>query len=187
MSDRSPFDPNPLAQFEKWLAAAVDPQPRAMVLSTVDELGHPDARVVMLRGVSAAGWSFSSSASSPKGGQLARRPSAALTWYWPAQGRQIRARGEVFASDGTSDFLARPPDSRAEVAIGSRQSTPLADPADLTSALATADVETAPPDWTRYELRPSEVQFFQLEADRAHVRIRYDRTDSGWTRTPLWP
>ncbi len=192
MSDRSAFDPDqapadPIALFEAWLSAAVDPLPRAMVLSTVDRFGHPDARVVMLRTVSAVGWSFSSSALSPKGVQLAEVPQAALTWHWPAQGRQIRARGPVHALDGTADFLARPPESRAEAVVGARQSRPLSELAELRGALASADVTTAPPDWTRYELRPTEVQFFQVAADRGHVRLRYDRTGDTWTRSLRWP
>lgn len=195
MSDRPAFDPgsvpdDPVELFQMWLSDAVDPLPRAMVLSTVDRLGHPDARVVMLREVSAtAGLSFSSSALSPKGDQLAAVPWAALTWHWAGQGRQVRVRGPVLVSDGTSDFLARPAGSRAEVVVGSRQSRPLGELAELRAALASADVAVAPFDWMRYELRPTEVQFFQLEADRVHVRMRYDRVGGGdeWRHSLVWP
>jgi pyridoxamine 5'-phosphate oxidase len=190
MSDRPAFDPvsapaDPMALFRTWSAAAADS--RAMVLSTVDQFGHPDARVVMLRGISAAGLSFSSSALSPKGTQLAAMPWAALTWHWPTEGRQIRARGPVQALDGTSDFLARPPDSRAEAVVGSRQSQPLTDLADLRTALAAAEVDSAPPDWTRYELRPTEMQFFQIAPDRVHIRLRYDHDGDTWRHSLQWP
>jgi len=194
LSDPPPFDPDeapadPIEKFHMWLSSAVDPQPRAMVLSTVDQDGHPDARVVMLRDVSADGWSFSTSALSPKGTQLAATPWAALTWHWPAQGRQIRARGPVDMTDGTADFLARPPDSRAEAIVGRRQSEPLTDLDELRAALsdAAAQIDDVPPDWTRYLLRPNEVQFFQIDPSRAHVRLRYDRTGDGWTRSLRWP
>ncbi|HEY0804469.1 MAG TPA: pyridoxal 5'-phosphate synthase, partial [Pseudonocardiaceae bacterium] len=192
--DRPPFDPDeapadPIEKFHMWLSSAVDPQPRAMVLSTVDQHGHPDARVVMLRDVSADGWSFSTSALSPKGTQLAATPWAALTWHWPAQGRQVRARGPIDTTDGTADFLARPPDSRAEAIVGRRQSEPLTDLDELRTALsdAAAQIDDVPSDWTRYLLRPNEVQFFQIDPARAHVRLRYDRTGDGWTRSLRWP
>ena len=192
MSDRPAFDPvsapdDPIALFQMWLSDTDDPQPRATVLSTVDEFGHPDARVVMLRGVSAAGLSFASSALSPKGRQLAEVSWAALTFYWPKPGRQIRVRGPVTAAEGTADFAARPPGSRAEVVVGSRQSRPLGALAELRAALAAADVHSAPADWTRYELRPTEFQFFQIDPDRVHIRLRYDRANDTWRHSLLWP
>lgn len=192
MGDRPAFDPgqapdDPIEQFQMWLSSATDQLARAMVLSTVDEFGHPDARVVMLRGVSETGWSFSSSALSPKGRQLAAVPWAALTWLWPASGRQVRARGPVAAMDGSADFLARPPGSRAEVVVGRRQSEPLADLGVLRSALAGADVLAMPSDWTSYELRPVVVEFFELDPARAHVRLRYERSGDTWTRGLRWP
>ena len=192
MGDRPAFDPaqasdDPIEEFQVWLSSATDQLARAMVLSTVDEFGHPDARIVMLRGVSAAGWSFSSSALSPKGRQLADTPSAALTWWWPASGRQVRARGAVVATDGAADFRTRPAESRAEVVVGRRQSAPLADLDELRSALAAADVTAVPADWTSYEMRPTEVEFFELSADRVHLRLRYDRAGDTWTRGLRWP
>lgn len=44
--------------------------------------------------------------------------------------------------------------------------------------------------WTRYVVEPREVEFFQGDARRRHVRLRYrragaDRAD--WTRELLWP
>jgi pyridoxamine 5'-phosphate oxidase len=192
MGDRPAFDPaqapdDPIDLFQMWLSSATDQFARAVVLSTVDKFGHPDARIVMLRGVSTAGWSFSSSALSPKGRDLADTPWAALTWWWPASGRQVRARGAVVATDGAADFLARPADSRAEVVVGRRQSSPMADLDELRSALAQADVTAVPADWTSYELRPNEVEFFELASDRVHVRLRYDRAGDTWTRGLRWP
>jgi pyridoxamine 5'-phosphate oxidase len=36
-------------------------------------------------------------------------------------------------------------------------------------------------------LAPTEVQFFQGDANRHHVRVRYTRTGDAWTHTLLWP
>jgi pyridoxamine 5'-phosphate oxidase len=190
------FDPatvpaHPLDLFTSWLEAAVHfgvPQPNAMVLSTVDDLGLPDARVVILRAVGASGWWFASTAVGPKGAQLASTPWAALTWYWPQQGRQIRARGPVHAVSGESDFLARSPAGRAEAVVATRQSQPLASIDELGTALAAAEEsDEVPEGWTRYQVRPTEVQFFQIATSRQHVRVRYDLTDDTWSHTLLWP
>ncbi|MFG2569123.1 pyridoxamine 5'-phosphate oxidase family protein [Streptomyces sp. NPDC048567] len=97
------FDPavapaEPVDLFLAWLRAALAagvPDAHAMTLSTVGEDGHPDARVLILKNVDGDGWQFAVHAGSPKGRQLAERPSAALTFYWPQQGRQVRVRGAV--------------------------------------------------------------------------------------------
>jgi pyridoxamine 5'-phosphate oxidase len=190
------FDPSsvpsqPLDLFASWLHSAVSagvPQPNAMVLSTVDDLGQPDARIVILRAVDASGWWFASTAVGPKGAQLAATPWAALTCYWPQQGRQIRARGSVRAVSGESDFLARSPAGRAEAVVAARQSQPLASLDELGAALATAEEsDQVPEGWTRYQVRPTEVQFFQIAASRQHVRVRYDLADDTWSHTLIWP
>jgi pyridoxamine 5'-phosphate oxidase len=189
------FDPSsapsePMDLFTSWLQAAVAagvPQPNATVLSTMDDLGRPDARVVILRAVDTTGWWFASTAAGPKGAQLAAAPWAALTWYWPEQGRQIRARGPVRAVDGASDFLARSPTGRAEAVVATRQSESLSSIDELATALAAATTDQVPADWTRYQVCPTEVQFFQIAASRQHVRVRYDRTDNTWSHTLLWP
>jgi pyridoxamine 5'-phosphate oxidase len=184
-----PDDPSDL--FASWLSAAVRaglPQPNAMVLSTVDDLGRPDARVVILRSVDAAGWWFASTALGPKGAQLTSTPWAALTWYWPQQGRQIRARGWVRAADGASDFLARSPAGRAEAVLAARGSQPLASIDELGAALAAAEEsDQVPAGWTRYQVLPTEVQFFQIDPSRKHIRVRYELTDNTWSRSLIWP
>jgi pyridoxamine 5'-phosphate oxidase len=188
----------PMGLFTTWLTEAVAagvPEPHVTVLSTVDEDGHPDARALILKDVNARGWWFASSAASPKGGQLAATPWAALTWYWPAQGRQVRVRGPVrpaSVEESAADFLGRSTGGRAEALVG-HQSQPLRDPADVTDARTAAEAELAADpglvakDWTRYLLSPTEVQFFQGDPARHHVRVRYTHTAEGWTHTLLWP
>ncbi|WP_308296597.1 pyridoxamine 5'-phosphate oxidase family protein [Streptomyces sp. ISL-44] len=130
----------PAALFVTWLAEAVAaglPDPHAMTLSTVDAAGDPDARVLILKGVDSSGWQFASHAFSPKGGQLACHPRAALTFYWPEHGRQVRVRGSVTpgsAQDNAADFLGRSATARAQALLG-RQSQYLTDPAEQEHAL----------------------------------------------------
>lgn len=188
---------DPVSLFAEWLTSAVEagvPEPHVGVLSTVEENGLPDARALVLRDLTAEGWWFATGATSPKGRQLAAHPAAAFTWYWPAQGRQIRVRGRVRADQeaGRRDFLGRAPIGRAEALVG-HQSEPLPDLDHLAEALATAQARVAAEpdliaeDWTRYVLRPEEAQFFQAHPARTHVRLAYRRAGTGWTRTLLWP
>ncbi|MEV7774434.1 pyridoxal 5'-phosphate synthase [Kitasatospora sp. NPDC086791] len=195
-------EPGPL--FVDWLATALDAgvlDPQAFTLSTVDADGMPDARVLVLRDVDAAGtgWNFSAAADSPKGRQLADHPAAALTVYWPQLGRQVRVRGSVERAlnlVAAAEFATRSPAARASSLVG-RQSEPLATLTEYDEAEAVArrrleaHPDVVPPGHAVYTLWAQEVEFWQGDSQRRHVRLRYTRTgpvDSpDWSRTLLWP
>ncbi|MGW2395641.1 pyridoxine/pyridoxamine 5'-phosphate oxidase [Kitasatospora sp. NPDC001664] len=196
------FDPalapaDPVRLFLAWLEEAVAEgvrEPHAMTVSTVDGAGAPDARVLILKGVDAGGWQFAGHAFSPKGEQLAGHPRAALTFYWPEQGRQVRIRGTVTpgtAAENSADFLRRSRSARAEVLIG-RQSQYLRDPAERdveaekAAALIARDPSLVDPAWTLYTLAADRVEFWQAAQDRAHTRLRYERGGEGWDRLRIW-
>ncbi|MGF1339811.1 pyridoxine/pyridoxamine 5'-phosphate oxidase [Streptomyces flavovirens] len=199
------FDPgaapdDPVDLFLSWLTEAVEarlPDPHAMTVSTVDEHGDPWARVLILKNVDADGWQFAAHADSPKGRQLAARPSAALTFYWPALGRQVRVRGPVIAEPaerGAADFLARSASARAESLVG-RQSRHLDDVAERDRAVKESlrrvekDPTLVAKAWTLHTLVPVTVEFWQADASRVHTRLRYERDAAGapWERHLLWP
>ncbi|MBD0746843.1 pyridoxal 5'-phosphate synthase [Streptomyces sp. CBMA152] len=199
------FDPasapaEPVELFLAWLTEAVqagEPGPHAMTLSTVDEQGDPWARVLILKNVDAAGWQFAAHAGSPKGQQLSAHPRAALTFYWPGRGRQIRIRGAVTtgsADSNAADFLARSPSARAEALLG-HQSQHLDTLAHRDAAIAESarrvdqNPQLLAEDWTLYTLAPVSVEFWQAAETRVHTRLRYERArpDAEWERHLLWP
>jgi pyridoxamine 5'-phosphate oxidase len=200
------FDPaaapaDPVTLFLRWLEAAghdAVPAPHTMTLATADDRGNPSSRVLICKDVDSEGrWYFASGAASGKGRDLSVNPRAALSFWWPQQGRQIRIRGAAVPAGpqaSAADFLARPPASRAEGLIG-RQSEPLGDRAELDRAFkqaldrVNADPALVAPDWTLYALRADEAEFWQGDLDRRHVRLRYRRAGpgSGWARQLLWP
>src|SRR5579862_8820005 len=98
---------DPVAAFERWLAAAVDAgvvDANAMVLATADGSGAPSARTVLLRGVDERGFVFYTNRESRKGRELAANPRAALVFVWLAVRRQVLVAGDVeHVSDAESD------------------------------------------------------------------------------------
>jgi pyridoxamine 5'-phosphate oxidase len=201
--DTAPAEPGPL--FVDWLVQAVEsgvPDPQVMTLSTVDADGLPDARALVLRDVDTAeaGWLFAAEATSPKGRQLALSPMAALSVYWPQHGRQVRVRGAVEpapAAVSADEFRHRSPGARVASLVG-RQSEPLGSlaaydlAAEEAQLLLDADPQLVADGHTVYVLRAHEVEFWQGDASRRHVRLRYTRTGLGtgrtaWTHTLLWP
>ncbi|KAM3504745.1 hypothetical protein MY11210_008247 [Beauveria gryllotalpidicola] len=72
--DFDKFPENPHDSFKLWFREAVAAgvrEPHAMTVSTVDDQGHPDARILILKNVDARGWQFAVKSDSPKGKQLA--------------------------------------------------------------------------------------------------------------------
>ncbi|MEU6391843.1 pyridoxal 5'-phosphate synthase [Streptomyces sp. NPDC046939] len=198
------FDPAtapeaPLRLFAEWFAAAVaagQSEPHTPTLATTDADGNPDARTVMLHGADARALHFASHADSAKGRQLAARPFAALHFYWPAQGRQVRLRGPVRTAPpevAHADLHVRSTGALASALTGHQSAhLPSYDVLVRASEDAWARAEREPdapvPSWTVYELLPREVEFFQGDARRRHVRLRYtEREDGAWAKELLWP
>ncbi|MBV2357741.1 pyridoxal 5'-phosphate synthase [Streptomyces sp. J2-1] len=194
--DRAP--PTPLPLFTEWLAdaaAAGQPEPHTMSLATTDADGRADVRIVMLHGADGDGWSFASHSTSRKGRALAARPYAALAFYWPVLGRQVRVRGTVTAApseESQADLHARSTGALAAALTG-RQSAELASAEELRQASRAAwerareHPEEPSPTWTLYRLRADAVEFFQGDPERRHVRLEYRRTEFGWSKGLLWP
>ncbi|WP_309317298.1 pyridoxine/pyridoxamine 5'-phosphate oxidase [Streptomyces salinarius] len=204
VTELPPLDPaaapgEPLELFTRWFAEAVaagEREPHTVSLATADAEGLPDARIVMLHGADADGWAFATHADSRKGRHLSTRPYAALVFYWPALGRQVRLRGPVAvapAEEASADLHARSTGALAAALTG-RQSAELGSADELARASEAAweragrEPDAPVPSWTLYRLRPDEVEFFQGEARRRHVRLVYRRTGGGdWDRRLLWP
>jgi pyridoxamine 5'-phosphate oxidase len=196
--DTAPADPVEL--FVRWLRAAVDsgaPAPHVMTLATVDAAGRPDARVTALEDVDESAFWVAASESSPKGKQLGRVPVAALVFHWPALGRQVRVRGSVRPAEEArtaAAFARLSAHQRADLLVD-RQSGPLHDEVWLSDALGDATElmaleEAGPaavPAWRLWGVDAGRMEFFQAERDGHHVRLRYSRSESGYTTELLRP
>lgn len=191
-----PVDPVPLfvAWFDEALAGGVV-EPHAMTVATVDGDGAPSARVVILKDVAGGAWQFATDARSEKARDLGAGGPAAASFYWPAQGRQVRVAGHAQPLDeqaNAQDFLARSPASRG-AALATRPGEPLDDVADLTRAIEAARrrVESEPrlvlAEWVVYALTPTQVEFWQGDPGRAHTRVVYEMGPDGWEHSLRWP
>ncbi|HLR58534.1 MAG TPA: pyridoxal 5'-phosphate synthase [Beutenbergiaceae bacterium] len=197
--DDLPATPGQL--FTAWLNDAIAarvPEPHVMTLSTVDGDGLPNARTVILTDVAEDGWSFSTDTLSAKVEEIAVNPQVALTFYWPALGRQVRVQGrarQAAATTSAADFAARSAHARAVIlaAHDLARTTPDWDRADLLrgaedrlregpSGLSPA---AGPLPWAAYVVRPARVEFWQADPGRLHQRVVYTFGESGWARGVL--
>lgn len=188
----------PISQFKLWfeeVLANEKSDPTAMVLSTVDEKGHPDSRVVLLKGLEEGAFIFYTNYQSKKSLQLGHTPYAALNFYWPQMVRQVRIRGRVKrVSKEQSDayFATRPLTSQLS-AIASPQSQEIDDRRTLEEALNRLIEEYAqkpiirPKHWGGYMLIPDEIEFWQGRDNRLHDRIVYYKKKGLWAYRRLAP
>src|SRR5262249_4635880 len=89
---------DPIRQFQSWFDEAIQaklPEPNAMTLATVDASGQPSARIVLLKGMDAGGFTFFTNYESRKGVDLLANPHAALLFHWVQLERQVRVEGIV--------------------------------------------------------------------------------------------
>lgn len=189
---------SPVDLFLQWFHTAIEKgilEPHAMTLSTVDADGAPDARILILKNVLHDQWYFASSSESRKGQHIKYNPKVALTFYWSEIGRQVRIRGVASAikiEASTQDFLRRSEDARALALIG-RQSQELIDLNDLEEAflqkkkLVKQQPQTMAPNWKLYSVLADEVEFWQGDPKRKHIRVRYNRKGEQWHHCFLWP
>lgn len=61
-----------------------------MTLSTENTNGWPDGRVLILKNVDVGGWHSAINADGPNARLIASTSHVALSFYWPALGRQVR-------------------------------------------------------------------------------------------------
>ena len=192
---------NPFSQFAAWYAAAQESEPNdanACALATAeldgDGLPRPDVRIVLLKGVDQAGFTFFTNYGSAKGRQLRACPVAALDFHWKSLRRQVRTQGSVArvsAAESDAYFATRHRDSQLS-AWASLQSEPLDDRATFEARLA----ETAarfpgdvprPPHWGGYRLTPDWIEFWEDRPGRQHHRERFVCTGDAWEMGLLFP
>lgn len=189
----------PLATVLQWLREAEAlgrRNPNAMALASSDSAARPGVRMVLLKKLSETrGFGvFFTHYGSRKGLELASNPRAAGVLYWPELGRQVRLEGPVTRSPAaeSDDYFARRPFASRISATVSRQSSPVADPAELgrraqnkVRELEAADktggpasIERAverPPFWGGFRIWFETVELWAEGTDRLHERLRYHR------------
>lgn len=189
---------DPMHQWRRWHGDAFDAgvaEPNAMTLSTVDEHGAPDARMVLVRGADDRGFAFYTNYDSVKSRQLDVHPVAAATFGWLDLHRQVRVRGTIARVDPTEsdDYFGSRPRGSQVGAWASPQSQPIASREELDARVAEIETRFAdvpvprPPYWGGWWLTPTSWEFWQGRTSRLHDRLAYRTAGETWEIIRLAP
>ncbi len=196
--DESVTPDAPLPLFEEWLALALDSEGddgNVMTLATADSQGIPHARIVLLKGVDERGLVFYTNYHSHKGSELANVPHAALVFWWPSLGRQVRLEGSVVQipeQESDAYFETRPRGSQLGAWVATQSvEIPnrhwLEERRQRFEQVYDNQKVDRPANWGGYRVTPEMIEFWQGQPSRLHDRIRYQRRDDQWTKVRLAP
>ncbi len=191
-------DPNPFVQFKIWytqhLASGVL-IPDSVCLATSTKEGNVSVRMVLMKDYNDKGFIFFTNYKSRKGAQLLSNPQAALLFYWPGSGRQIRIEGKtekVSEKISESYFAKRPRESQLS-AWASEQSSVIPDRQYLENRYNTykniysEKPVDKPSFWGGFRLIPEWFEFWEEGEYRLHNRLTYSKTNNLWVIRRLAP
>ena len=188
---------DPVQQFRSWWKEAIDSnveEVNAMTLATASVDGFPSARIVLLKDISDAGFSFFTNYDSFKGQQLLENPKACLVFFWKELERQVRITGlaeKLSKEESEEYFNSRPVGSRIS-AMASPQSRVVENREWLDAqyqkiAAQGEEAVQKPAYWAGYRVKPVIVEFWQGRPSRLHDRIQYTLEEGSWKIERLAP
>ena len=193
---------DPFEAFAVWLKQAhentVIVEANAMVLSTLSNDSQIETRTVLLKDISAGGFTFFTNYESRKAHAINLNPNVSLLFPWYAMERQIAISGvaEKVSEKESDDYFATRPWGSQIGAWASHQSSPLATRGELEQRFEGASQKwpegTAVPRptfWGGYRVMPLNIEFWQGRYSRLHDRLRYERanTAADWELSRYYP
>jgi pyridoxamine 5'-phosphate oxidase len=189
---------DPMDLLNSWVIYAQELEfhnANAMTISTVNKQMEPSSRNVLIRGQIDGGLVFYTNYESAKATDLKDNNKAAALIGWLELERQIRVSGHIEKTSAeVSDkyFSSRERGSQISAVI-SKQSRPVSDRDELVREWNQLDLELGaevphrPNYWGGYILFVNVIEFWQGRPDRLHDRLRYQRSETGWSMSRLAP
>ena len=189
--DKEDLNADPIVQFESWFEEAkkAEPLPTAMSLATVNNIGEPTVRTVLLKLFDKKGFVFFTNYKSRKADHIKDNPNVAVLFNWVALERQVSITGfaeKIKTKESIKYFMNRPRGSQLGGWV-SDQSSVLSSREILEMKLEEmkhkfSDCEIPLPDfWGGYRIVPKTFEFWQGRSNRLHDLFLYSKqSDESW-------
>jgi pyridoxamine 5'-phosphate oxidase len=189
---------DPFVQFDLWYrehSAAGAVIPESVSLATASAEGRVSVRTVLLKDYSANGFVFFTNYNSRKAKQISSNNNAALLFYWPESGRQVRIEGnteKLPEEESTAYHKTRPRESQLS-AWASNQSSVIPDRKYLEDQYKLYKKRfyrksvDKPEYWGGFRIIPYWFEFWQNGKYRLHERISYSLKNNIWVIERLAP
>ena len=189
--DKKDLNADPIIQFESWFEEAkkAEPIPTAMSLATVNNIGEPTLRTVLLKLFDKKGFVFFTNYKSRKADHITDNPNVAVLFNWVALERQVSITGvaeKIKTKESIKYFISRPRGSQLGAWV-SDQSSVLSSRKILELKLEEmkrkfSDGKIPIPDfWGGYRIIPKTFEFWQGRPNRLHDLFLYSKqSDESW-------
>lgn len=189
---------NPIVQFDIWYKEHLlhtTEIPDSVSLGTASSEGKVSVRTVLLKRYDEEGFVFYTNYLSKKGSQLSSNQKAAMLFYWPEAGRQVRIEGtaeKVSQDESEKYFKTRPRESQL-AAWASEQSGIIPDRLhlerkyDFYKDVFSGRSVDKPEHWGGFRIIPGWFEFWQNGEHRLHNRITYTKNNDSWIIGRLAP
>jgi len=192
------IDNNPFNQFDKWYKNHLDSGiaiADSVSLGTVSPDGRVSVRTVLLKNYDDHGFVFYTNYNSKKASQLSSNNKAALLFYWPDVGRQVRIEGvvdKVTDAESESYFKTRPRESQLSAWTSNQSSVVpnrkyLEDRYDFFKKRFLNKPVEKPPHWGGFRIIPDWFEFWQNGKYRLHDRLIFTLRKNTWIIERLAP
>jgi len=197
--DLENLDPNPLKQFGKWFEEAKSTDmvdPNGMSLATVNHLGQPSLRTVLLKYFDQSGFVFFTNYDSRKSIEIEQNNQVSLLFSWLILERQVIIYGKaerISKVESLKYFASRPKGSQIgawvsqQSSVITSRSLLLAKFDEIKRKFAQGEVPL-PSFWGGYRIVPEAIEFWQGGKNRLHDRFMYKlQEDGNWKIERLAP
>tara|TARA_B100000965_G_scaffold386401_1_gene388628 strand:+ start:648 stop:1229 length:582 start_codon:yes stop_codon:yes gene_type:complete len=190
---------DPINKVKAWMEQARNTEKSdadAISLATIDEMGFPNVRMVLLRKIEADSFVFFTNYTSKKAKEIEFSNKVAFSFHWKSLAKQIRVRGVSEKEDGViaDDYYSSRDLGSRIGAWASKQSAVLKNRQELLQRVREVEKKfkndpPRPSFWGGIRIRPLSIEFWTDGEFRLHERELWTRTnvDSAWSKCLLYP